>query len=142
MSPDKLLIYAQIVIQVILVFLVIVLIIRDRKRSVSSQALENLKQLLEDTKKINEDFAASIQQKTSMVQRLMDELEHKMQTAQNLKSLLGSGGANPPAAKSHSTADVLRLSKEGHDALEISRITGIPVGEVHLMIKLAGQGES
>jgi len=36
---------------------------------------------------------------------------------------------------------VLRLSKEGHDAIEISQITGIPVGEVLLMIKLAGQGE-
>jgi len=141
LSPDKILLYAQIVIQIFLVFLVIVLILRDRKRSVSSQALENLKKLLEETQKINEEFAAAIQQKTSMVQHLMDELENRMQAAQNLKTVLGPGVSNKPAEKSHSTADVLRLSKEGRDALEISRITGIPVGEVHLMIKLTGQGE-
>lgn len=142
MSPEKILLYAQIVIQIFLVFLVIVLILRDRKRSVSSQALDNLKKLLEETQKINEEFAAAIQQKTGMVQHLMDELEHRIQAAQNLKTVLGSGGSNIPAAKSRSTADVLKLSKEGHDAIEISRITGIPVGEVHLMIKLAGQGET
>lgn len=139
MSPDKILLYAQILIQIFLVFLVIVLILRDRKRAVSAQALDNLKKLLDETQKINEEFAAVIQQKTGMVQRLMDELENRMQAAQNLKTVLGSGDSNIPAAKSHSTADVLRLSKEGHDALEISQITGIPVGEVHLMIKLAGQ---
>ena len=141
MSPDKLLLYAQILIQIFLVFLVIVLIMRDRKRSVSAQALDNLKKLLDETQKINEEFAAVIQQKTGMVQRLMDELEDRMQAAQNLKTVLGPGGSSIPAAKSHSTADVLRLSKEGHDALEISQITGIPVGEVHLMIKLAGQSD-
>jgi len=141
LSPDKLLLYAQILIQIFLVFLVIVLIMRDRKRSVSAQALDNLKKLLDETQKINEEFAAVIQQKTGMVQRLMDELEDRMQAAQNLKTVLGPGGSSIPAAKSHSTADVLRLSKEGHDALEISQITGIPVGEVHLMIKLAGQSD-
>ena len=142
MSPDKILIYAQIVIQIFLVLLVILLILRDRQRSVSSQALDNLKKLLGETQKINEEFADAIQQKTSMVQQLMDELENRMQAAQNLKTVLGSGGSNKPPEKSHSTADVLRLSKDGHDALEISRITGIPVGEVHLMIKLAGQSET
>ena len=140
MSPDKILLYTQLLIQIFLVFLVIILILRDRKRSVSAQALDNLKKLLDETQKINEEFAAAIQQKTGMVQRLMDELEDRMQAAQNLKTVLGSGGSKIPGAKSHSTAYVLRLSKEGHDALEISQITGIPVGEVHLMIKLAGQG--
>jgi len=141
LSPDKILLYAQIVIQIFLVFLVVVLVLRDRRRSVSTQALDNLKQLLEETQKINEEFAAAIQQKTSMVQRLMDELDNRMQAAQNLKTVLGPGTSNTPAAKSRSTADVLKLSKEGRDVLEISRITGIPVGEVHLMIKLAGQSE-
>lgn len=141
MGPDKILLYAQIVIQILLVLLVVVLIVRDRKRAVSSQALDNLKKLLEETQKINEEFAAGIQQKTAVVQRLMEELENRVQAAQNLKNVLGSGGSDMPAAKSHSTADVLRLSKEGHDAIEISQITGIPVGEVLLMIKLAGQGE-
>jgi len=141
LSPDKILLYAQIVIQVFLVLLVIVLIVRDRKRTIAIQALDNLKQLLEETQKINEEFTAAIQQKTSMVQRLMEELDNRMHAAQNLKTVLGSGASDTPTAKSRSTADVLKLSREGRDVLEISRITGIPVGEVHLMIKLAGQSE-
>jgi hypothetical protein len=141
LDPDRILLYAQLVIQVFLIFLVIVLIIRDRKKSIPSQALDNLKQLLDETQKINEEFAAIIQQKAGIVRHLMDELEKRIQDAQNLRSVLGEGRGNNPDAKTYSTGDVLRLSKEGHDALEIARITGIPAGEIQLMIRLAGQEE-
>lgn len=140
MDPSKILLYAQLVIQVFLIILVIVLLIRERNKTVPSQALDNLKQLLDQTQKINEEFAAVIQQKAGMVRNLMDELEYKIQTAQSLKSGLGEGQMHT-SQKSYSTGDVLRLSKEGHDALEIAQLTGIPVGEVQLMIKLAGQEE-
>jgi len=142
LDPDKILFYAQLVVQFFLIVMVLVLIFRDKQKSVPSQALDELRRMLDETAAINTQFSSLIQQKLEMVKDLLRELDHKMEAAQAMKEGLDESILNTQTKKNYSKGDVIRLSNTGLTALEIARITGIPEGEVHLMLKLAGQDEA
>lgn len=142
MDPDKILFYAQFVVQIFLIVLVIVLFIKDKQKALPSQALDDLRRALDETARINEQFSTLIQQKVELVKDLMGELDTKMAAAQNLKAGLDETAVNTHTKKTYTKGDVIRLSKAGLATLEIARITGIPEGEIHLMIKLTGQEEA
>lgn len=142
MDHYNILFYAQLVVQVFLIVLVIVLFLRDKQKTVPTQALDDLRRMLDETATINAQFSSLIQQKLEMVKDLMRELERKMEAAQTLKADLDESTLNTQTKKNYSKGDVIRLSQAGLATLEIARITGIPEGEIHLMLKLAGQEEA
>jgi cell division protein FtsL len=139
LDPQKILLFAQIGIQIFLIILVVVIIFRDKKKVAPVHTMDELKSLLEETQRLNDEFSRLIQQKSGIITRLIEELDLKMHEAEAVKSGLDDIIGKARMVKTYTKADVLRLSKGGLDPLEISQITEIPVGEIQLMIKLTTQ---
>lgn len=139
MDPQKILLFAQIGIQIFLIILVVVIIFRDKKKVAPVHTMDELKSLLEETQRLNDEFSRLIQQKSGIITRLIEELDLKMHEAEAVKSGLDDIIGKARMVKTYTKADVLRFSKGGLDPLEISQITEIPVGEIQLMIKLTTQ---
>lgn len=142
MDPLKILFFIQLVVQVFLIGLVILLFVKDRQKAQLPQALDDLRQLLDQSNRINEQFTTLMQQKAGMAKELLGELESTMAAAKALKRGLDEAVAKAQPPRSYTKGDVVRLSKAGMAPLEIAQITGIPEGEVHLMIKLTGKDEA
>jgi hypothetical protein len=139
LDPQKILLFAQIGIQIFLIILVVVIIFRDKKKVAPVHTMDELKSLLEETQRLNDEFSRLIQQKSGIITRLIEELDLKMHEAEAVKSGLDDIIGKARMVKTYTKADVLRFSKGGLDPLEISQITEIPVGEIQLMIKLTTQ---
>ncbi len=139
MDPQKILLFAQIGIQIFLIILVVVIIFRDKKKITPVHTMDELKSLLEETQRLNDEFSRLIQQKSGIITRLIEELDLKMHEAEAVKSGLDDIIGKARMVKTYTKADVLRFSQGGLDPLEISQITEIPVGEIQLMIKLTTQ---
>ena len=66
----------------------------------------------------------------------------KIREAKLVADGLEKASAATKETRKYTPADVARLYKGGFDPVDISQITGIPVGEVQLMVKVNPEGSA
>ena len=142
MDPTKVLLVAQIIVQIILLGLVFFFIMLEKKRKPSTTILDELKGVVQDTQNLTNSFHEQMQKKIEIVTKVMSELDAKIGDAETIIKGLEETAVNTKQAKQYSSEDVLKLHKGGFALVDISQITGIPVGEVQLMIKVKDQNNA
>ncbi len=142
MDPTKVLLFAQIIVQIILLGLVFFFIMLEKKRKPSTSVLDELKGVVQDTQNLTNSFHEQMQKKIEIVTKVMSELDAKIGDAETVIKGLEKMAVNTKQAKQYSSEDVLKLHKGGFALVDISQITGIPVGEVQLMIKVKDQNNA
>lgn len=135
-DPTRFLLIVQLVIQVILIAFVVFLLVLEKRRKLKPQALDELRAVVKQTQDLTDDFSSKIQQNMDHVAKIMNDLDSKIRHAEILMKALEETSVKVKKARQFSTADVQKLHRGGFDPLEISQITGVPVGEVQLMIKV------
>lgn len=135
-DPIRLLLIAQLVIQVILVAFVVFLLVLEKRRRVRPEALDELKAVVKQTKDLSDTFHGNVQQRVDLLTRVMSEFDSKIKNAEVLIKALEETSVKVKKARQFNSSDVQKLHRGGFDALEISQITGVPVGEIQLMIKV------
>ena len=83
-----------------------------------------------------------MQKKIEIVTKVMNELDAKTREAETIIKGLEKTALNAKQVRQYNQEDVLRLHKGGFALVDISQITGIPVGEVQLMIKVKDQNNT
>lgn len=136
-DPTRILLLAQLVIQAVLIAFVVFLLVLEKRRRLKPDFLDELKGVVKQTQELSNAFQGQIQQKVDVLKKIMDDLDEKTRSAELLMKALEETSVKVKKARQFSQADVQKLSKCGYDAIEISQITGIPVGEIQLMIKVA-----
>jgi hypothetical protein len=136
-DPTRLLLIAQVVIQVILIAFVVFLLVLEKKRKVKPDALEELKEVVKQTQDLSNAFHGNVQQRIDLVAKVMGDLDSKIRNAEVLMKALEETSLKVKKARQFNSSDVLKLHRGGFDVLEISQITGVPVGEIQLMIKVS-----
>ncbi len=136
-DPTRLLLIAQVVIQVILIAFVVFLLVLEKKRKVKPGALEELKEVVKQTQDLSNAFHGNVQQRIDLVAKVMNNLDSKIRNAEVLMKALEETSMKVKKARQFNSSDVLKLHRGGFDDLEISQITGVPVGEIQLMIKVS-----
>lgn len=142
MDPTKVLLFVQIVVQIILLGFVVFFIVLERKRKLPTSVLEELKSVVKETQNLSEDFNKQIQNKIEIVSQVMNDLDAKIHEAQRIMKVLKKVSVNTQQSGQYSQEDVVRLHKKGFELMDISQITGIPIGEIQLMIKVQNQDNS
>jgi len=135
-DPLYLLLAVQMVIQIVLVFFVVLLLVVEKRRRMSADALEELRKVVDQTRELSQAFQENVQQRVDVLGRLMAELDDKTASARRLVNALEEVSVKAKRSRQFGQEDVKKLHKGGYDPLEISQITGIPVGEIQLMIKV------
>lgn len=142
LDPLRTLFFVQFAVQAVLLGVVIFLIFIDRKKTVSTSALDELKTVIGQTAALTEGFRDQIQEKVDVVARAMAELDHRVREARAAAEGLEKALAAAKETRAYTQTDVIRLHKGGFDPVDISQITGIPVGEVQLMVKVSPEGSA
>ena len=142
MDPTKVLLFAQIVVQIILLGLVVFFIMLEKKRKPPTNVLDELKGVVKDTQNLTNSFHEQMQKKIEIVTKVMNELDAKTREAETIIKGLEKTALNAKQVRQYNQEDVLRLHKGGFALVDISQITGIPVGEVQLMIKVKDQNNT
>jgi hypothetical protein len=138
-DPTRLLLYAQLGIQIILIAFVVFLLILEKKRKMNPDVLDELKKVVKQTQDLSATFHDQLQQKVNIVTKVSKELDEKVRASELLMKALEETSLKVKKARQFTPADVQKLHKGGFDPVEISQITGIPVGEIQLMVKFANQ---
>lgn len=141
-DPTRLLLYAQLAIQFILIGFVMFLLVMEKKRKMRPEILDELQAVVKQTRELSDNFHSQLQQKVELVTKVLSDLDTKVHTAELLMKALEETSLKVKKIRQFNATDVQRLHKGGFDAVEISQITGIPVGEVQLMVKVANQGSA
>ncbi len=136
-DPTRLLLIAQVIIQVILIAFVVFLLVLEKKRKVTPGAFDELKAVVKETQDLSSAFHNNVQQRIDLVSKVMSDLDSKIRNAEGLMKALEETSLKVKKARQFNSSDVLKLHRGGFDALEISQITGVPVGEIELMIKVS-----
>ncbi|MGO9145105.1 MAG: DUF6115 domain-containing protein [Desulfomonilia bacterium] len=135
-DPIRLLLIAQLVIQVILIAFVVFLLVLEKRRRLRPEALDELKAVVKQTKDLSDTFHGNVQQRVDLLTKVMSDLDSKMKKAEVLIKALEETSVKVKKARQFNSSDVQKLHRGGFEALEISQITGVPVGEIQLMIKV------
>ncbi|MGD0211100.1 MAG: hypothetical protein ABSC14_08970 [Desulfomonilia bacterium] len=135
-DPIRLLLIAQLVIQVILIAFVVFLLVLEKRRRVRPEALDELKAVVKQTKDLSDTFHGNVQQRVDLLTKVMSDLDSKIKNAEVLIKALEETSVKVKKARQFNSSDVQKLHRGGFEALEISQITGVPVGEIQLMIKV------
>ncbi|HVN71728.1 MAG TPA: hypothetical protein VMU10_06900, partial [Desulfomonilia bacterium] len=136
-DPTRILLFAQLVIQVILIAFVVFFFVLEKRKSHRPEVLDELKAVVKQTKDLSESFQENVQQKIDLISKVMGDLDSRIKTAEILIKALEETSVRVKKARQFNSSDVQKLHKGGFDTLEISQITGVPVGEIQLMIKVA-----
>jgi hypothetical protein len=142
LDPTKVLLFAQIVVQIILLGLVVFFIVLEKKRKPPTNVLDELKSVVQDTQNLTNSFHEQVNKKIEIVTKVMNELDAKTREAETIIKGLEKTALNAKQVRQYSSEDVLRLHNGGFALVDISQITGIPVGEVQLMIKVKDQNNT
>ncbi len=121
--------------------MVVYFIYKERSRKVSLDAMEQLSQLLEETRQVTDGFTSQLAQQAELAKESCSLLDAKIDEARAVSKGLETLLSNMRSVHSYSRDDVLKLSRGGYQDVEISKITGIPVGEVQLMVSLDAQDQ-
>ncbi len=135
-DPTRLLLLAQLVIQVILIAFVVFLLVLEKRRRLKPDFLDDLKTVVNQTQELSRSFQEHVQERVTILGKIMSDLDAKVRSAEVLMKALEETSVKVKKARQFSQADVQKLHKGRFDAVEISQITGIPVGEIQLMIKV------
>lgn len=135
-DPVYILLALQMVIQVILLVFVVLLLSVERRRRIAPQALEELRCVVNRTAELSKAFEENVRQRVDLVNKVMADLEDRMRSAERLVAALEETSSQAKKSRQFGQDDVRKLHKGGFDPIEISQITGIPVGEIQLMIKV------
>ncbi|MEA2102668.1 MAG: hypothetical protein U9P80_08880 [Thermodesulfobacteriota bacterium] len=133
--------YGQIIILVILTGVVVLMIIKDRGKKRLLGKLNGLDEIIDRTQSLSDGLAEQIKERSDIVSRLTGDLDRRIARAEvllnDLESDMDSMDRHAAAAtRAFSKNDVMRLIDKGHDPHEIARMTGIPIGEIQLMIRV------
>lgn len=140
LDPTKTLLLIQFVVQAALIGVVLFLIIFDKKRKISAPVLDDLKDVIRQTEQLSESFREQARGNVDLVKGAVNELEDRIREARLVIEALEKAAGDAKQTRDFTPSDVLRLHKGGFDPLDISRITGIPLGEVQLMVKISPEG--
>jgi len=138
-DPIRLLLYVQLGIQIVLIGFVVFLLFLEKKRKINPDVLDELKEVVKQTQDLSAAFHEQLQQKVNIVAKATKDLDEKIRTSELLMKALEETSLKVKKARQFTPADVQKLHKGGFDPVEISQITGIPVGEIQLMVKFASQ---
>lgn len=136
MDPTKTLLIVQVAVQIILLGFVAFFIVLEKKRKLPTSVLDELKNVVRETQNLSESFHEQVEKKIEIVSKIMSELDAKMHDAERAISGIEKSFLNTSQSRAYTQEDVLKLDRGGFDPIDISRITGIPVGEIQLMIKV------
>ena len=145
----KFLIFAQIGIDIAVVFFIIILIRKlrplDSGRSLQEKA-KIFESLLIDADNVSSQLEKELGEKHNIIKGLNEKLDNRIMSLNVLlnraDALLSSyeaesGNAkNSPVALKGQEKEILRLAKEGLDFTKIAQILAIPKGEVKLVLDL------
>ena len=92
---------------------------------------------MKQTQDLSNAFHGNVQQRIDLVAKVMNNLDNKIRNAEVLMKALEETSMKVKKARQFNSSDVLKLHRGGFDDLEISQITGVPVGEIQLMIKVS-----
>jgi hypothetical protein len=141
-DPTRLLLYAQLCIQIILTAFVVFLLVLEKRRKMKPEVLDEFKSVVKQTKELSDTFHNQLQQKVNLVTKVLGDLDTKIHASELLMKALEETSIKVKKARQFNATDVQKLHKGGFDAVEISQITGIPVGEIQLMVKVANQNSA
>jgi hypothetical protein len=136
LDPTKTLLLIQFVVQAILLGVVIFFVATDKKKSISPSVLDELKEVIQQTRQLSDNFNDQIKAEVDIVEGVMTELDDKIREAKLLMEGLEKASVSTKDTRKYTPSDVVRLYKGGFDPVDISQITGIPVGEIQLMVKM------
>lgn len=137
LDSTKILLLVQFAVQAGLLVTVIYFILTDKKKNLPTAVLDELKGVLHETQQLSDDFRDQIQSKVDVVKGAMNELDEKIREARLLLEGLEKASVSTKQTRDYNQTDVVRLYKGGFDPVDISQITGIPVGEIQLMVKIS-----
>jgi len=117
-----------------------------RKTAVPGEKeMQALRQLVEDSRGATDHFLTAVQESRTALKDLAHALDER---EERIRELLAACPESPerrepetdlPAPGDARTGQVLALAARGFPEREIARQTGIPDGEVHLILNLTGQ---
>ncbi|HPX50155.1 MAG TPA: hypothetical protein P5146_13050 [Desulfomonilia bacterium] len=139
MDPTGLLLLIQVIVLAVLLGVVVFFILADRKKKPVPSALDDLRDVIQQTRDLSGNFQEQIQINVELVNRVLTELDDKIREARLVIEGLEKTYISARQARDYTSSDVLKLSSGGYGPEDISRITGIPLGEVQLMIKMKNQ---
>ncbi len=142
MDPTKILLLVQIAVLVVLLAVVIFFLVLDKKKKPLPNAFDELKDVIRQTRDLSGSFQEQIQIKIDLVNRVMAELDDKIREARLTAEEIEKVNLVTRQSRDFTASDVLKLSRGGYEPGDISRLTGIPLGEVQLMIKMNNQDDA
>ena len=142
MDPTKILLFVQISVQIVLIGIVVFFIMLEKRRAVSTSSLDELKEVIRQTQDLSDGFHEQVQKRIDIVSKIMDELDSRIQEAESVMKGLEKTAQCAKQSRQYTEEDVLRLFKGGFSPVDIASITGIPVGEIQLTIKVREQNNS
>ncbi|NPU84747.1 MAG: hypothetical protein HPY65_09690 [Syntrophaceae bacterium] len=142
----------QLGMDVALALLVLVLLWQVRralsKKSIpppGEKEMQTLRQLVEDSRSATDHFLTAVQESRDALKDLARSLDEREKRIRELLALSPEGPerqepeADLPAPGDPRAAQVLALAARGFSEREIARQTGIPDGEVNLILNLTGK---
>jgi len=142
LDPSRIVLYTQIIVQIVLLMFIVILILRERRRRVSPEAIDALRAAIEDARHLSDEFVRQVQEKADFITCLMQDLEKRIRDADEaVQQLRPSADRGDHQPRHYSKAEVMNLYREGSKPENIARLTGIPLGEIQLMIKLNAPDE-
>ncbi|MEA3223193.1 MAG: hypothetical protein U9P49_08530 [Thermodesulfobacteriota bacterium] len=136
MDSTKILLIAQFSVQIIFLGLVIVIFLREKRRKIPTELIDKLEEVIEESKHLSGEFSRHIQEKGELVSNMMEDLDLRVRNAKGVLEDLETTLGKVATLRKYTKSDIVKLSKSGFDPIRISQITGIPTGEVELMLKV------
>ncbi len=136
MDSTKILLIAQFTVQIIFLGLVIVIFLRERRRKIPTELIDKLEEVIEESKHLSSEFSRHIQEKAELVSNMMEGLDLRVRNAKVVLEDLEAALNKVTTLRKYTKSDIIKLSKSDFDPIRISQITGIPTGEVELMLKV------
>ncbi len=142
MDPTKILLLVQIAVLVVLLAVVTFFLVLDKRKKPLPNAFDELKDVIQQTRDLSGSFQEQIQIKIDLVNRIMAELDDKIREARLTAEEIEKVNLVIRQSRDFTASDVLKLSRGGYEPGDISRLTGIPLGEIQLMIKMNQQDDA
>lgn len=142
MEPAGILLLVQIGVIAVLLGVVVFTLVLDRRRRPSPEVLEDLKAVIRQSQELSASFQEQTRMKIDLVNNAISELDDRIREAGLVMEGLEKARLGTRQEGSYTREDVQKLFKGGYEPVDISRITGIPLGEVQLMIRMNRQDDA
>ncbi|HDP26242.1 MAG TPA: hypothetical protein ENN34_12480 [Deltaproteobacteria bacterium] len=135
-EPSQVFLLTQIVIQLVLIGIVAFLVITEKRHRFDPGVVDEIRGLVKEAQDAVETVHEKVQSEIKGAELLMKDLEQAINVAESLIKVMEEVTVKMRRAYQFSRDDIEKLHGAGYDALSIAQITGIPLGEVQLMIKI------